>query len=188
MLYLNENNPVTKMSRERTEAKRSLIELIEKFREKGATSPDKAMTLEEFGLPPGFEYLMHGHLGKLGIFLEKDGKYYLSEERLTQLRERTSVMQTARHSRKNLLTLRMIRIMIGIIFISLLLVNIYVNNLSIRITCSILLLALLAISIIQLYYLIKVRKEIRPLAYEKPAHLRKILTPCLYRSGLIDSG
>ncbi len=155
------------MSRERAEARRILIELIEKFREKGATNPDKAMTLEELGLPPRFKYLMHGRLGKLDIFVEKDGKYYLSEERLMQLRERASTTRTTRDSRKKLLTLRIVRIVIGILFLSLLLVNIYVNNQSIRIVSSILLIALLAISMIQLYYLTKVRKEIEPLAYEE---------------------
>ena len=102
---------------ERAEARRRLLELVERFREKGATSLDRAMTLEELGLPPWFKRLMHGRLGKLRIFVEKDGKYYLSEERLKQLEEQRSAMEEARHARRNLFMLRIVRLTIGILFI-----------------------------------------------------------------------
>jgi hypothetical protein len=46
------------MLMERIEAGGRLLELLEKFHEKGATSPDKAMTLEELGLPPWFKRLI----------------------------------------------------------------------------------------------------------------------------------
>ena len=65
-----------------------LLEIVEKFRQKGATSPDKAMTAEELDLPPRFKELMQGRLGQSGIFVEVDGKYYLSEERLKEIRAR----------------------------------------------------------------------------------------------------
>ncbi len=145
---------------ERAEARRRLLELVERFREKGATSPDRAMTLEELGLPPWFKRLMHGRLGKLGIFVEKDGKYYLSEERLKQLEEQRSAMEEARHARRNLFMLRIVRLTIGILFISLLLVNIYAGEPRVRTVYSILLIALLAISILQFYYLTRTRKRI----------------------------
>lgn len=45
------------------------------------------MTLQELGLPPRFEEAMHRRLGQSGIFVEVNGKYYLNEERLRQLRE-----------------------------------------------------------------------------------------------------
>ncbi len=64
-----------------------LREIIEKFRQKGATSLEKAMTIEELGLPPRFEGAMHRRLGQSGIFVEINGKYYLNEEKLKQIRE-----------------------------------------------------------------------------------------------------
>jgi hypothetical protein len=67
--------------------RRRLHEIIERFRQKGATSPEKAMTVQELGLPPRFEEAMHRRLGQLGIFVEVNGKYYLNEERLRQIQE-----------------------------------------------------------------------------------------------------
>jgi hypothetical protein len=64
-----------------------LLELVQRFKEKGAISPDKAMTVQELGLPPRFEEAMKRRLGKSGIFVEVNGKYYLSEERLKQVKE-----------------------------------------------------------------------------------------------------
>jgi hypothetical protein len=67
--------------------RRPLYGIIERFRQKGATSPEKAMTVQELGLPPRFEEAMHRRLGRSGIFVEVNGKYYLDEERLRQIRE-----------------------------------------------------------------------------------------------------
>ena len=67
--------------------RRRLQEIIERFRQKGATSPEKAMTIQELGLPPRFEEAMHRRLGQSGIFVEVNGKYYLDEERLKQIQE-----------------------------------------------------------------------------------------------------
>jgi hypothetical protein len=67
--------------------RRRLQEIIEKFRQKGATSPEKAMTIQELGLPPRFEEAMHRRLGQSGIFVETNGKYYLNEDRLRQIQE-----------------------------------------------------------------------------------------------------
>lgn len=143
---------------ERAEARRRLLELVERFREKGATSPDKAMTPEELGLPPWFRRLMRSRLGKLGVFVEKDGKYYLSEERLKQLEKMRGEMLEARSARRNLFMLRIARVTVGILLVSLLLVNIYARDPGVRTVYSILLVALLAVSILQLYYLTKTRK------------------------------
>jgi lipoate-protein ligase A len=68
--------------------KKRLLEVIEKFRQKGAISPDKAMTIEELGLPPKFKETMERRLGRSGVFVEVNGKYYLSEERLKEIKER----------------------------------------------------------------------------------------------------
>lgn len=75
------------MFRNREGMRRRLHEIIEKFRQKGATSPEKAMIIQELGLPPRFEEAMHRRLGQSGIFVEINGKYYLNEERLKQIQE-----------------------------------------------------------------------------------------------------
>jgi hypothetical protein len=78
------------MFRRRAEIRKQLSELIAKFREKGALSPEKAMTPEELGLPPRFKEAMQRRLGRTGIFVEVNGKYYLSEQRLKEVQERIS--------------------------------------------------------------------------------------------------
>jgi hypothetical protein len=78
------------MLRRREEIRKQLSELIAKFREKGALSPEKAMTPEELGLPPRFKEAMQRRLGRTGIFVEVNGKYYLSEQRLKEVQERIS--------------------------------------------------------------------------------------------------
>lgn len=75
------------MFRDREEIRRRLQVLIQAFRQKGAISPEKAMTAQELGLPPRFEEAMHRRLGQTGIFVEVNGKYYLNEERLRQIQE-----------------------------------------------------------------------------------------------------
>ena len=76
------------MFRRREEIHERLLEIIRKFREKGAVSQEKAMTSEELGLPPRFQDAMKRRLGRLGIFVEVNGKYYLSEDRLKEVEER----------------------------------------------------------------------------------------------------
>ena len=76
------------MFRNREEIRRQLTEIIAKFKQKGATSPEKAVSAEELGLPPRFQEAMHRRLGQTGIFVEVNGKYYLSEERLKEVQEK----------------------------------------------------------------------------------------------------
>jgi lipoate-protein ligase A len=71
----------------REEIHRRIQEIVEKFRQKGATNAEKAMTIQELGLPQRFEQAMHRRLGQTGIFVEVKGKYYLNEERLRQFQE-----------------------------------------------------------------------------------------------------
>ncbi|MGD0645102.1 MAG: hypothetical protein ABSA75_09375 [Candidatus Bathyarchaeia archaeon] len=78
------------MSGNREEMRRRLQGIIEKFRQKGATSLEKAMAIQELGLRPRFEEAMHRKLGQSGIFVEIIGKYYLNEERLKQIEEQRS--------------------------------------------------------------------------------------------------
>jgi hypothetical protein len=79
---------VINVFRRRDAVRERLLQVIEEFRKKGAVSPDKAMTAQELGLPPRFEEAMKRRLGRSGVFVEVDGKYYLSEERLKQVKER----------------------------------------------------------------------------------------------------
>jgi len=43
------------------------------------------MTVQDLWLPPRFEDAMHRPLGRLGIFVDVSGKYYLSEELLKEV-------------------------------------------------------------------------------------------------------
>ncbi len=70
-----------------SEIRERLLGIIEKFRKKGAISPDKALSVEKLGLPSRFKNLMKGPLARLGVFVEVDGKYYLLEERLKEVKE-----------------------------------------------------------------------------------------------------
>ena len=84
-----------------TEIKEMLLKEIDKFRQKGAVSPEKAMSLEELELSPKFKSLMGGPLGLLGVLVEVDGKYYLSEEQLKKVEEQVSarpLRQWLRHT------------------------------------------------------------------------------------------
>lgn len=65
-----------------------LMEIAEKFRDKGATSPETALSIDDLGLPPMFGMMLHGPMGQMGVFAEYEGKYYLIEERLQQLLSR----------------------------------------------------------------------------------------------------
>jgi lipoate-protein ligase A len=76
------------MFRRREEIIRKVMELVEKFREKGALSPEKAMSIKELGLPDRFEEAMKRRLGKTGVFIQVNGRYYLSEERLKEIKEK----------------------------------------------------------------------------------------------------
>jgi hypothetical protein len=58
------------MFERREEVRKWFYEVVDKFREKGAISSDKAMSAEELGLPPRFEDAMKRRLGRLGIFVE----------------------------------------------------------------------------------------------------------------------
>ena len=78
------------MFKGRNEIRKQVNQLIGKFREKGATSPEKAMTPEDLGLPPRFKEAMQRRLGRTEIFVEVNGKYYLSEQRLKEVQERIS--------------------------------------------------------------------------------------------------
>jgi hypothetical protein len=73
------------------------------FREKGATSAEKAITTQELGLSFRFEVAMRGRLGRSGIFVQVAEKgYYLDESRLQVLvrRPRASLYSGAASRKK----------------------------------------------------------------------------------------
>ena len=65
-----------------------MMEMAENFRKKGAVSPKTALSPEELGLPPQFGMMVQMGMAQPGLFLEHDGKYYLSEERFKRMQER----------------------------------------------------------------------------------------------------
>jgi DNA-binding PadR family transcriptional regulator len=66
--------------------------IIETFREKGATSPEKAMTWKELGFPEEFEHMQPPLPPGKSPVVRKGGKYYLSEERLERFREEMGIV------------------------------------------------------------------------------------------------
>jgi hypothetical protein len=117
------------------------------------------MTAQELGLPPGFEEAMKRRLGCSGIFVAVNGKYYLSEERLKQIEELSHREGTAWISRKRIVTLRIVRMVTAVLIVTLLLVNIFVQSWEIRMISALIIIAWLVITILQIYYLSRVRKR-----------------------------
>lgn len=76
------------MFRDREQMWQRIQEVAQKFQEKGATAPERALTAQELGLPPRFEQAMNRRLGQTGIFVKVNGKYYLNEERFKQIQQR----------------------------------------------------------------------------------------------------
>ena len=142
----------------REEIEKGFYEVVGRFRQKGAVSPDKAMTVEELGLPPTFEAAMKGRLRGLGVFVEVDGKYYLSEERLKQMELRLA-RASAWAPRKNILTLRIAQIILIILFMAFFLVGLILQSLELRVISLLFLVVWLFVSVLQIYYLSRIRKK-----------------------------
>jgi ABC-type multidrug transport system fused ATPase/permease subunit len=133
--------------------------VVEKFRQKGAINPDKAMTVEELDLPPRFEEAMKRRLGRSGVFVEVDGKYYLSEERLKQIEEMRSARGGAWNPRKKIMTLRLVQLAIVAFLVTIFLVNIFVQSWELRVLSAVFLVILLLMIALQIYYLSRARKR-----------------------------
>jgi len=59
-------------------------EIIRKFQEKGALSPETALSAEELGLSRLFVRIMKRRRGKTTIFMEINGNYYLNKKALEE--------------------------------------------------------------------------------------------------------
>jgi ATP-binding cassette subfamily B multidrug efflux pump len=70
------------------EMRARMMEIVETFKVKGATSPESALTLEELGLPPMFGMMMQSPMGQSGMFVEHDSKFFLNEEQFKQMQAR----------------------------------------------------------------------------------------------------
>ena len=101
--------------------------LVARFREKGATSPEKAMTAQELGLPPRFEDAMKRRLGATGIFVETGGKALPGRGtpatgRAARRRNRSGRVATSGGqwvSRRNMYKFRMVRMVVGVAAVAL---------------------------------------------------------------------
>jgi len=83
------------------ELKEMVLLEVEKFRQKGAVTPEKAMSIEELGLSPKFKIFLRSSPRLLGVFVKVDDKYYLSEERLKEIEKQLSarpLRQWLRHT------------------------------------------------------------------------------------------
>jgi hypothetical protein len=148
----------------RDRMRRWLYEVIQRFRQKGATSPEKAMTVQELGLPPRFEEAMHRRLGQSGIFVEVNGKYYLSEEKLAQVQEqrqkaRSNGAGEGWNARKTMTTLRVARLVMTFLFVILLLANLFIQSWEIRLAALASLVAWLVLFVAYFYYMARVRRR-----------------------------
>jgi hypothetical protein len=146
------------MFRNREEIQKRLQQIVEVFRQKGATNPEKALTLQELGLPPRFEEAMHRRLGQTGIFVEVNGKYYLSEEKLKQIQEQRQNRGFGAGGgggfgmRRNLMVLRFARLAMTFLFVVLVLVNLFVQSWTLRLVMAVVLVAWIGLFAANIYY------------------------------------
>jgi Flp pilus assembly protein TadB len=122
------------------------------------------MTIQELGLPPRFEEAMHRRLGQSGIFVEVNGKYYLSEDRLRQIQEqrlkaRSNGASGGWNTRKTMMTLRVARLATTFLFVILLLVNLFVQSWELRLAASAFLVIWIGLFIAYIYPLARVRRR-----------------------------
>ena len=61
-------------------------EIIRTFQAKGAISPQTALTAEELGLSRMFVRIMKRRRGRTRIFVEINGKYYVDETALNEMK------------------------------------------------------------------------------------------------------
>lgn len=152
---------------------RRILQIAETFRQKGATSPDKAMTVQELGLPPRFEMAMQRRLGAMGIFVEVSGKYYLDEARLQQFeqqpRDGFGTARGASGVRGTMIELRMARMAVGLGAILLALSNFfYFRSLDVSLAVITLVILWVVLTIFQFYYLARIRSRWKRAGGDRP--------------------
>ncbi|MDA4115345.1 MAG: hypothetical protein OK442_02165 [Thaumarchaeota archaeon] len=139
--------------------------IVARFREKGATSPEKAVTAQELGLPPRFEEAMKRRLGATGIFVDVGGRYYLDEARLKQVQEERRAgggMAGGRGQRGSVLAIRMARMAVGLVAVVLALSNIlFVRSAYLSFTVVALVIVWVVLTVFQLFFLSRARSRWR---------------------------
>jgi len=137
--------------------------IVARFREKGATSPEKAMTAQELGLPPRFEEAMKRRLGATGIFVEVGGKYYLDEAKLKQVQEERRAGGWGGGGRGqwgSMLAIRIARMAVGLVAVVLALSNIlFVRSAYLSFAVLGLIVLWVALTVFQLFYLSRARSR-----------------------------
>jgi hypothetical protein len=108
-----------------------------------------------------FQEAMKRRLGRSGIFVEVDGKYYLNEERLKEIEEQRRGQGAAWGSRDRMFTLRIARMVMAVMLIALVLVNVLVHSWELTMTVAFLMLAWLAVTILQIYYVSRTRRRLQ---------------------------
>ena len=63
-----------------------ISEIIRTFKEKGAISPETALTAQELGLSRIFVRIMKRRRGRTRVFVEINGKYYLDQKALQEMK------------------------------------------------------------------------------------------------------
>jgi Flp pilus assembly protein TadB len=148
--------------RQREEIRRWLEEIIQKFRQQGALNPETAKTAEELGLPPRFQEAMKRRLGQSGIFVEVNGKYYLSEDRLKQVEEMRRQDVGNQHPRSGMRNLRIARLLTAVLIVAILLINVFVQSWELRIVTIVIVVAWIALTLVQIYQLSRARRSFSP--------------------------
>jgi hypothetical protein len=144
------------MSLQREQWRQWIEALAQKFREKGATSPEKALTAPELGVHDRFEQAMKRRLGQTGIFVAVGEKYFLNEEKLREFEQRwqNGGSRAVGGPTGRLFGIRILRMTLGTVLILLFVVN-FLTGRSLDLWYLIVVLAVIwvAISIFQIAYL-----------------------------------
>jgi len=149
--------------RQREDIRRWLEEIVQKFRQQGALTPETAKTATELGLPPRFEEAMKRRFGQSGIFVEVNGKYYLSEDQLKQVEEmRRQGGGGNQRPRGSMTKLRIARLLTAVLIVTLLLINVFVQRWELRIVTIVIVVAWIVLTLVQIYQLSRMRRRVSP--------------------------
>jgi hypothetical protein len=101
--------------------------LAQKFREKGATTPETALSAQDLGVHERFEQGMKRRLGQTGIFVAVSEKYYLNEDRLREFEQRWQSgggrYGGSPRTTGGFFALRILRMILGTVIILLVVIN-----------------------------------------------------------------
>jgi small-conductance mechanosensitive channel len=136
--------------------------LAQKFRDKGATTPEKALSPQELDVHERFQEAMKRRLGQTGIFVEVGGRYYLNEERLREFEQRWQAGGTGRggpgRAGGNWFALRIVRMVVGVTIIVLVLGNYFTGrSLNLWYLIVVLLMAWIVVSVAQIFFMARRR-------------------------------